>query len=153
MNPKPHFRKAQDTDAASIQTFQQAMAFETEQIKLDPLTLEKGVSAVLNNPALGTYHVCEVNSEVIGSLLLTTEWSDWRNGTVWWIQSLYFKPEHRGQGLFSQMYHYVQELAQIEKDVRGIRLYVDQTNQHAQKVYAKLGMNGDHYRVFEWMKT
>lgn len=152
MNSKITFRKAQNSDSIFIQRFQQAMAFETEQIKLDPLTLEKGVSAVLENSALGTYHVCEVDGEVNGSLLLTNEWSDWRNGTVWWLHSLYFKPEHRGQGLFSQMYQYVQELAKNQKDIRGIRLYVDHTNLHAQKVYTKLGMNGDHYRLFEWMK-
>ena len=151
MTAKIIFRKAQNSDSDSIQSFQQAMAWETEQLKLDPLTLEKGVTAVLTNSALGAYHVCEVNSAVIGSLLLTNEWSDWRNGTVWWLHSLYFKPEHRGQGLFSQMYHYVQQLAKNQKDIRGIRLYVDHTNLHAQKVYTKLGMNGDHYRLFEWV--
>jgi GNAT superfamily N-acetyltransferase len=151
INLKVSFRKAQNSDSISIQNFQQAMAWETENLRLDPSTLEKGVTAVLKNSALGTYHVCETNSEVIGSLLLTQEWSDWRNGTVWWLHSLYFKPEFRGQGLFSQMYHYVQQLAKNEKDVCGIRQYVDHTNLHAQKVYTKLGMNGDHYRLFEWM--
>ena len=152
LKSKPIFRKAQKSDSGFIQSFQQAMAWETENIKLDPPTLAKGVTAVLENSALGTYHVCELNAEVIGSLLLTAEWSDWRNGTVWWLHSLYFKPEHRGQGLFSQMYSYIQELAKNEKDIRGIRLYVDHTNEHAQKGYTKLGMNGDHYRLFEWMK-
>ena len=151
MNSKIIFRKSKNSDSELIQIFQLAMAMETEQLKLDPLVLEKGVNVVFANPHLGTYHVCEVDSEVIGSLLLTNEWSDWRNGTVWWIHSLYFQPEYRGQGLFSQMYQYVQQLAKNQKDVRGIRLYVDHSNVHAQAVYTKLGMNGDHYRLFEWM--
>ena len=151
MNSRIIFRKAQNSDSNLIQSFQHVMAWETEQLKLDPVILKKGVTAVLKNSALGSYHVCEVNSEVVGSLLLTNEWSDWRNGTVWWLHSLYFKPEHRGQGLFSQMYQYVQQMAKNQKDVRGIRLYVDHANAHAQKVYTKLGMNGDHYRLFEWM--
>lgn len=152
LNSKAVFRKAQKSDAVAIQSFQQAMAFETENLKLDPVVLEKGVTAVLDDPTLGQYHVCELNSQVMGSLLLTNEWSDWRNGTVWWLHSLYFKPELRGQRLFSQMYNYVQEMAKENKDIRGVRLYVDHSNLHAQKVYTKLGMNGDHYKLYEWMK-
>ena len=151
-NAKVIFRRAQRSDANSIQLFQQAMALETENLKLDLQLLEKGVAAVFENAALGQYHVCEVNSEVVGSLLLTNEWSDWRNGTVWWLHSLYFKPEARGQGLFSQMYKYVQAMAHENKDIRGVRLYVDHTNLHAQNVYRKLGMNDDHYKLYEWMK-
>jgi ribosomal protein S18 acetylase RimI-like enzyme len=147
------YRKAQIEDATAIQSFQQAMAWETEKLTLDEKTLELGVQAVFQNPALGQYHVCVNGSKVIGSLLLTTEWSDWRNGTVWWLHSLYFMPEYRGQGLFSKMYRYVQDLANADKNIRGIRLYVDNTNTNAQGVYKKLGMNGDHYRLFEWMKS
>lgn len=152
-NAKIIFRRAQKSDADSIQLFQQAMALETENLKLDSQILEKGVVAVFDNPAFGQYHVCEVNSEVVGSLLLTNEWSDWRNGAVWWLHSLYFKPEVRGQGLFSKMYSYVQAMANDNKDIRGVRLYVDNTNLHAQNVYKKLGMNDDHYKLFEWMKS
>ena len=151
MNSKIIFRKSQNSDSETIQKFQSAMAWETEQLKLDPISLEKGVNAVFANSNLGTYHVCEVDSEVVGSLLLTTEWSDWRNGAVWWIHSLYFKPEYRGQGLFTQWYHSVQQSAKNQKDVRGIRLYVEHSNLKAQKIYEKLGMNGDHYRLYEWM--
>lgn len=146
------FRPAQKSDAKSIQIFQQAMALETENLKLNLEVLEKGVAAVFENAALGEYHVCEVNSEVVGSLLLTHEWSDWRNGTVWWLHSLYFKPEVRGQRLFSKMYSYVQAMAQVRSDIRGIRLYVDHSNEHAQIVYKKLGMRDDHYKLYEWMK-
>ncbi|MBL7543285.1 MAG: GNAT family N-acetyltransferase [Bdellovibrionaceae bacterium] len=147
------YRKALIQDVSAIQSFQQAMAWETEKLKLDDKVLEQGVRAVFQNPELGQYHVCLDGADVIGSLLLTKEWSDWRNGTVWWLHSLYFKPAYRGQGLFSKMYHYVQELAHTEPNIRGIRLYVDHTNEKAQAVYNKLGMNGDHYRLFEWMKT
>lgn len=152
-NAKIIFRRALASDASSIQLFQQAMALETENLKLDLQILAKGVAAVFDNPTLGQYHVCEVDSEVVGSLLLTNEWSDWRNGTVWWLHSLYFKPEARGQGLFSKMYGYVQAMANENKDIRGVRLYVDHTNLHAQTVYKKLGMNDDHYKLFEWMKS
>ena len=147
------YRKAILTDAEAIQSFQQAMAWETEELKLNEGTLQKGVLAVFNNSDLGQYHVCVEGDTVVGSLLLTKEWSDWRNGTVWWLHSLYFKPDYRGRGLFSKMYKYVQDLANTDPNIRGIRLYVDETNENAQGVYKKLGMNGDHYRLFEWMKS
>lgn len=147
------YRKAVLADAPSIQSFQQAMAWETEKLKLDDTTLQKGVHAVFENSERGQYHVCVCGADVIGSLLLTTEWSDWRNGTVWWLHSLYFKPEYRGRGLFSKMYSYVQDLAKANENIRGIRLYVDNTNTAAQAVYKKLKMNDEHYRMFEWMKT
>lgn len=147
------YRRAAVADAKVIQLFQQSMAWETEKLKLDEATLEKGVLAVFNNSDLGQYHVCLEGDQVIGSLLLTKEWSDWRNGTVWWLQSLYFKPDYRGRGLFSDMYKYVQDLANKDSGIRGIRLYVDETNKNAQAVYSKLKMDGDHYRLFEWMKS
>lgn len=147
------YRKAIIDDAPTIQSFQQAMAWETEKLKLDEATLQKGVLAVFENAERGQYHVCVHGGLVVGSLLLTTEWSDWRNGTVWWLHSLYFKPEYRGQGLFSKMYTYVQNLAQANPNIRGIRLYVDNSNTNAQAVYKKLKMNDEHYRMFEWMKT
>lgn len=146
------YRPAVISEASSIQSFQQSMAWETEKLQLDDTILSKGVRAVFQNSELGTYHVCVKGAEVVGSLLITKEWSDWRNGTVWWIHSLYFKPEYRGQGLFSRMYQYIQTLAAQDSTVRGLRLYVDHTNTPAQRVYTKLGMNGDHYRLFEWMK-
>lgn len=147
------YRKALVQDAEAIQSFQQAMAWETEKLKLDSTILARGVCAVFQNPELGQYHVCTDQETVIGSLLLTKEWSDWRNGTVWWLHSLYFKPEYRGLGLFSKMYQYVQTLAKADENIRGIRLYVDRTNEKAQAVYSKIGMDGDHYRLFEWMKS
>lgn len=147
------YRKAYPHEASEIQTFQLAMAWETEKIKLEHRALEQGVLAVIHSPELGQYHVCVQDQQLVGVLMITKEWSDWRNGTVWWIQSVYFKPEFRRKGLFFGMYSYVQNLAQLDKNVRGIRLYVDRSNKTAQSVYSKIGMNGDHYLLYEWMKN
>ena len=147
------FRTAQKSEITHLVQFQIAMAWETETLKLDEPTVTQGVTAVFDNANRGQYHVCLVDKQIVGMLLLTTEWSDWRNGTVWWIHSVYFEPSHRGQGLFSKMYRYVQELAKADPQIRGLRLYVDHSNQNAQKVYEQLGMNGDHYKLYEWMKS
>jgi GNAT superfamily N-acetyltransferase len=96
--------------------------------------------------------VAEQDGQILGSLLITHEWSDWRNGTVWWIQSVYVVPEARRKGIYAGLYAHVKELAQADPKVRGIRLYVDRRNTRAQTVYTRLGMNGEHYQVFEWMK-
>lgn len=146
------YRKAVAGEAPVIADFQIKMAWETENVRLDPAICLRGVEAVFINAHLGCYYVCAIDQQVVGSLLITTEWSDWRSGCFWWIQSVYIKPEFRGRGVYSQLYAYIKELAATDSAVRGIRLYVDQTNQKAQAVYTKLGMNGEHYRVFEWMK-
>lgn len=147
------FRPAQSSDAASIIKFQLAMALETENLALDAKTCESGVQAVFADSQRGRYYVCAAEDRVVGSLLIVPEWSDWRNGTVWWIHSVYIEPEHRGQGRFSAFFSYIKELADADSAIRGLRLYVDCSNTKAQAVYRKLGMNGDHYRVFELMKT
>jgi GNAT superfamily N-acetyltransferase len=146
-------RPATATDAASITRFQQQMAKETEGITLDADTVGKGVSAVFEDPSRGIYYVLEVEGQVIASLLITYEWSEWRNGQVWWIQSVYVERDFRGQGIFKQLYAYIQSLATSDENICGIRLYVDNTNAAAQKVYQSIGMNGDHYKVYEWMKS
>jgi predicted GNAT family acetyltransferase len=84
--------------------------------------------------------------------MVTSEWSDWRNGTVWWIQSVFVEPELRGQGVYRLLYENVRRLVNESDAIRGVRLYVDIRNKAAQEVYARLGMNGDHYKLFEWMK-
>lgn len=146
------FRDAVPSDAAAIAEFQIAMARETEEVALDRAILTRGVDAVFADPALGRYYVAEADGNVIGSLLITYEWSDWRNGMVWWIQSVYVVPEHRGRGVYAGLYAHVRALVERDPSIRGIRLYVDNRNVAAQKVYARLGMEGEHYRVFEWMK-
>lgn len=145
-------RSALKEDARVIASFQLAMAMETEQLVLDPETVDKGVMAVFNNPSLGSYYVAEKEGEVIGSLLTTYEWSDWRNGTVLWIQSVYVLPQHRRQGVYRHLYGYLQQLVLADPALRGIRLYADKSNVNAHKTYQNLGMSADHYQTFEWMK-
>ena len=146
-------RNAVLDDAISIIEFQQKMALETEGINLDYHTVTEGVHAVFKDGDKGAYYVAEDSDtrKVVGSLLTTYEWSDWRYGTILWIQSVYVLPEYRGQGVYKKMYEHVKSLVTPESDYRGIRLYVDKTNLAAQKVYEKLGMNGEHYQMFEWM--
>ncbi len=145
-------REAVRSDAQVIAEFQSAMALETEGISLDRDVLARGVAAVFDDPSRGRYFVAERDGRVVASLLITYEWSDWRNGTVWWIQSVYVAAEARRQGVYAALYDHVRSLAAADPSIRGIRLYVDNRNRAAAEVYARLGMNGDHYRVFEWMK-
>jgi ribosomal protein S18 acetylase RimI-like enzyme len=144
-------RAAEPDDAMLIIEFQQKMAYETENIHLDFHTVTKGVHTVFTDATKGAYYVAVDDDTVVGSLMTTYEWSDWRSGTVLWIQSVYIVPTHRGQGIFRKMYEHIQSLVTPESGYRGIRLYVDKTNYLAQRVYQKLGMNGEHYQVFEWM--
>lgn len=139
-------------DINVIADYQIRMAWETEKMKLDPPTVEKGVSAVFDDPSKGKYWLAEANGEVVGCLLTVPEWSDWRNGTVLWIHSVYVKPEFRKEGIYRKLYSHLRDLVQNSKDLRGLRLYVDKTNQLAQKVYQSLGMTDEHYHLFEWMK-
>jgi ribosomal protein S18 acetylase RimI-like enzyme len=145
-------RKASLADVETIARFQEAMALETENLRLDPATIRAGIQAILQDPAKGQYFLATDEAGVSGSLLITYEWSDWRNSTVFWIQSVYVKPENRRKGIYKMLYRHVKELAMRSANVAGIRLYVDRTNSTAQKTYASLGMNGEHYQVFEWMK-
>lgn len=146
-------READVTDAGHIAAFQQAMARETEEFELDAGVVDRGVRAVFDDPARGRYFVAEAEGAVIASLLITYEWSDWRDGNVWWIQSVYVHPEHRRRGVYARMYEHVKGIALDDSNVRGIRLYVDRRNAPAQDVYRRCGMNGEHYLVFEWMKA
>ncbi len=147
-----HIRKAEPVDIPVICRFQLSMAMETESLELDPLVLEAGIRAVFDDPAKGHYYVAETDGVVVASLMLTFEWSDWRNGNVWWIQSVYMEKAFRNRGIFRQMYEYLRQLVLQDPAIRGLRLYVDERNRNAQAVYRAIGMNGDHYRVFEWMK-
>jgi GNAT superfamily N-acetyltransferase len=146
------YRDAVLSDAGSILEFQIAMAHETEDVTLVREITEQGVHAVFADPSKGRYYVAEDEGRVIASLMITYEWSDWRNGVVWWIQSVYVVPEARKRGVYAGLYQHVKQFVDAELQIRGIRLYVDNRNQPAQQVYARLGMEGEHYRVFEWMK-
>ena len=153
MNADIQYRDAAPADAAAIIDFQLAMARETEDLDLDRDILTRGVHALFADPGLGRYYVAEANGQVIASLMITYEWSDWRNGMVWWIQSVYVDPDWRRRGVYAGLYTHVRAMVEELPAVRGIRLYVDRRNTSAQHVYARLGMNGEHYQVFEWMKS
>ena len=139
-------------DIQVIADYQIKMALETENMKLDPATVELGVSAIFDDPAKGKYWLAELNGNVIGCLLTIPEWSDWRNGTVLWIHSVYVHPDHRQNGVYRSLYGHLKKMVQESKEFRGLRLYVDKTNMRAQKVYEALGMSGEHYHLYEWMK-
>jgi GNAT superfamily N-acetyltransferase len=139
-------------DIETIADYQIKMAFETEALKLDPETVSKGVSAVFDDPAKGKYWLAEVDGNVVGCLLTIPEWSDWRNGTVLWIHSVYVLPDFRGKGVYRKLYLHLKDMVEKSSDLRGLRLYVDKTNNKAQKVYEVLGMSGEHYHLYEWLK-
>ena len=145
-------KKGKRSDAEYIANFQVKMAKETEQIDLDRDIVRKGVNAIFNSPAKGIYFVAESGGEIIASLLITFEWSDWRNGNVYWMHSIYVLPEFRKKGVFKTMYLHLKNIVQKDEDIRGLRLYVDKTNTNAQKVYEIMGMDGNHYLLYEWMK-
>jgi ribosomal protein S18 acetylase RimI-like enzyme len=145
-------KRADQSHKSTIIHFQKLMAWETEKLQLDEEVLQKGVQAVLNDENKGQYYVAELEHEIIASLLITYEWSDWRNGWVWWIQSVYVLPEARKRGVFKSMYQHLKSQVAQSADIRGLRLYVDKTNTAAQKVYDALGMTDEHYALFEWLK-
>jgi len=145
-----HIRRATVSDLEAIVAGNIALAEESEQVRLDAPTLREGVRALLEARAPGCYWVAELEGEVAGQLLITFEWSDWRNRMVWWIQSVYILPAARKHGVFRALYQTARSEAQAA-GAGGLRLYVDTTNTRAQAVYTALGMNGGHYRVFEDM--
>ena len=145
-------RPATLADAATIIDFNRLLAQESEGKALDPELLAPGVRAGLIDSNKGRYFIAEDAGAIAGQMGITYEWSDWRNGMVWWIQSVYVIPEARKQGLYAGLYEHIKNLVRADESVRGIRLYVDQRNTAAQQVYSRLGMNGEHYQVFEWMK-
>ncbi|MHC1708578.1 MAG: GNAT family N-acetyltransferase [Bacteroidales bacterium] len=149
---KFNIKTAEPSHIETIVNFQLLMAIESEGITLDQEILSKGVKAVFADPAKGKYFLCQQEGKVIASLLITYEWSDWRNGMVWWIQSVFVSPDYRKSGVFRAMFENIRQQALNDPGVRGIRLYVDNGNTPALQVYQNIGMNGDHYRVFEWMK-
>ena len=145
-------RQAKRTDLQAIVKFQLAMANETEGIELDKPTVEKGVNAVLSDSGKGIYYIAERDGKVVGSLLTTFEWSDWRNGTILWIQSVYVLPEYRRKGVYRSMFSQIKNMVLNDSKLNGIRLYADKSNLLAHKTYENLGMSPDHYLTFEWMK-
>lgn len=152
MDTSFNIRKATQEDAEIIARFNIEMALETENKVLQQEKIENGVRSLFKRPELGFYMVAEVEGTVIGSLMITKEWSDWRNGVFWWMQSVYVVPEFRRKGVYRSMYQKIKELAAQKPDVCGFRLYVENENRIAQKVYSDLGMDETHYKMFEGMK-
>jgi len=144
-------RQATKEEAPTIIDFQQKMAWETEQMTLKPEIIDGGVNGVFSNPARGRYWVAEDNGKIVASLLITYEWSDWRNADVWWFQSVYVLPEWRRKGIFRMMYAHIKNEAE-NKGIAGLRLYVETNNSIAQNTYDALGMKCEHYRMYEWLK-
>jgi GNAT superfamily N-acetyltransferase len=138
-------------DAETIADFNSCLAHETEKIQLDPARVRAGVEALMRDPAKGIYFVAEISEDVVGQLLITYEWSDWRNANYWWIQSVYVDKSARGQGVFKSLYAHVVTEAKKVGNVCGIKLYVDGHNATAQKSYVSLGMNKSNYEIFERM--
>ncbi len=143
-------RIADKNDALAMINFNQAMALETEGKLLEPDTIKAGVEAVFQFGDKGYYAVAENESgEVVGGLMVTDEWSDWRNGWFCWIQSVYVLPEYRGRKIYSRLYDFVKTRASGRNDICGFRLYVEKENEKAQAVYEKLGMRETEYLLFE----
>ena len=140
---------ASRSDAKALVEFNQAMALETEGKELSTEVLTPGVAAVFEDANKGFYVVADADGTVVGGLLVTFEWSDWRNKWFWWIQSVYVRPEYRGRSIYGSMYKFVKDLADGRGDVCGFRLYVEHDNDRAQRVYEKLGMERSHYLAYE----
>ncbi len=145
-------RQAVPTDGQTIARFQEKLALETENIHLETHTVEAGVNAVFFDSARGTYYIAEAAGEIKACLLITREWSDWRDGWMLWIQSVYVLPDYRKKGIFKALYDHIKQLVEDRNDLKGIRLYVDRANERAIRVYRHCGMDGEHYSLFEWIK-
>lgn len=141
-------RRGELKDAVTIAAYNIHMALETEHKRLDPYTVSAGVRNALEDESKGIYFVAEAGSRVIGQLMITHEWSDWRNGDVWWIQSVYVHPDFRKQGVFKQLFAKAEDGARAAGAVM-IRLYVENDNAGAQKSYENLGMTKTAYAIME----
>ena len=128
------------------------MAWETEKKELIPEVILAGVTSLLNHPSRGFYIVAETDAKVVACLMITTEWSDWRNGLFWWVQSVFVLPDYRRRGVYRNMYQFIKDLANREPNVCGFRLYVEKDNVRAQSTYAALGMSQSPYSLFEELK-
>lgn len=148
--PPFDIRRGVPADSDTLAEFNTRMAVETEGVRLDPAVINAGVRAALSDEAKATYFVAEMAGRVVGQLMVTREWSDWRNGDIWWVQSVYVHPDHRRRGVFRSLYDHAR--AEAEKvGAVGMRLYVEENNAAAQAVYRRLGMSATCYRVMQEM--
>ena len=146
-----HVRAGSQGDVDTIVEFQLRLARETEDLRLDRAAVAQGVRAVVEDAAKGRYWLAEEDGRVLGCLLTVPEWSDWRNGTVLWIHSLYVRPESRRRGVFRSLYGHLRRMVEEDDSLKGLRLYVNRRNAAAKKVYEAMGMDGQHYDMFEWL--
>ncbi|OON99025.1 MAG: GNAT family N-acetyltransferase [Epulopiscium sp. Nele67-Bin004] len=145
-------RQANLTDLETIAKFNIQLAQETEDKVLDKQTITNGVKYLLENPQYGVYYVAVENEQVVGQVMYTFEWSDWRNGLFLWIQSVYVDKEYRNKGVFKSLYNTIKNICDTDDNIVGIRLYAEQENDVAQQAYKNLGMNKCHYDMFEYEK-
>lgn len=143
-----HIRAATVTDVPIIVMGNEQMAQETEELALDRQTLTRGVRHLIDHPELGQYWIAEIDNQVVGQCMITTEWSDWRNGPMWWFQSVYVTPSARRSGVFSALYRHVEAVAESQ-GVRRLKLYVERSNDGAKSTYQSLGMRPSHYELLE----
>lgn len=142
-------RLAEPADAEFLVRGNASMALETEHLSLDLDRLRDGVHALFDDPSRGLYYIADVDGRRAGQMMITYEWSDWRNGVFWWIQSVWVEPELRGRGIFKALYAHVEALARAREGVCGLRLYVEQDNHRAQATYERCGMTRTAYQMFE----
>lgn len=147
--PSVLVRQARRDDVSLMVRWAQAMAQETEDKPLDTTTVTRGIEAGIDDPERARYFIAEIAGQPAGTLMLTTEWSDWRCAWWWWIQSVYVPPEHRRKGVYRALHAHVAELARARGDVFGLRLYVERENVQAQRTYEFLGMHDAGYRMYE----
>ncbi|MDD3821422.1 MAG: GNAT family N-acetyltransferase [Bacilli bacterium] len=146
-------RKAMLRDLSDLVQFNLDLAKESEDLTLNYDKIYQGVKAALVNEDVAMYYVYEQDNKVIGQIMLTKEWSDWRNGYFWWIQSVYIDKKFRRQGIFKALYEYVKSQAEENEQVCGLRLYVERNNDLAKDTYLALGMIETHYLLYEWEKN
>jgi ribosomal protein S18 acetylase RimI-like enzyme len=147
-----HIRRGESRDTSVLAGFNMAMAEETENLRLLPDVITAGVAAILADSSRGFYLVAESAGEIAGALMVTSEWSDWRNGFFWWIQSVYVRPGFRRQGIYRLLHEHLRELAHDQPNICGLRLYVERENERAQATYKRLGMQETHYLLYEELR-
>ena len=144
-----NIRRATIADASVITRFNALLAEETEHITLDLERLRTGVESLLKDPSKGIYFLAEIDNAVVGQMMITYEWSDWRNGTFWWIQSVFVEKNARGSGIFRSLFEHLHALAKAQTDVCGLRLYVERKNERAKRTYAHHSMKPSRYEMYE----
>jgi GNAT superfamily N-acetyltransferase len=142
-------RRATAADAPVIAEFNRLLALESEGLTLEPELLHAGVAAALADPQKGLYFMADFAGVAVGQAMITYEWSDWRNGWIWWIQSVYVRPEYRRRGVFRALFEHVRQAATDDPTVIGLRLYVEKENHGAQQAYSRLGLERTGYHILE----